>query len=214
MLPVPSHLSFEEAACLPCAAVTAWQALFEAGRKSLRPGQSVLCLGTGGVSVFALQLAKAAGATVYITSSSDEKLARATEFGADGTVNYRTTPDWHKAVRDLTGGRGVDHVVEVGGIGTLERSLKSCALNGRVALIGVLTGFEGAANPMPAVFDRLSIDGIYVGSREMFARLNRCLETNAIRPIVDRTFEFADAPAAYDHLKSGSHFGKVAVRIG
>ena len=211
LLPIPDHLNFEEAACLPCAAVTAWQALFTKG--NLTAGQSVLCLGTGGVSVFALQLAHAAGATVYVTSSSDEKLERAKALGAAGTVNYRTTPDWHKAVKELTGGRGVDHVVEVGGLGTLEKSMRACALNGRIALIGVLTGFEGAVNPLPCVFDRLSINGIYVGSREMFAALNRCLSANDLRPIVDRTFEFGEARAAYEHLKSGSHFGKVVVTL-
>ena len=212
LLPVPDHLNFEEAACLPCAAVTAWQGLFTKGR--LTAGQTVLCLGTGGVSVFALQLSKAAGARVFITSSSDEKLERAKELGADGTVNYKTTPDWHKAVRELTGGRGVDHVVEVGGLGTLEKSMRACALNGRVALIGVLTGFDGAVNPMPCIFERLSVNGIYVGSREMFAALNRHLLANAIRPVIDRAFAFDDAVAAYHHLKSGSHFGKVVVRIG
>ena len=210
LLPAPEHLSFEEAACLPCAAVTAWQALFTKGH--LTAGQSVLCLGTGGVSVLALQMAKAAGATVYITSSSDEKLERARELGADGTVNYKTTPDWHKTVRELTGGRGVDHVVEVGGLGTLEKSMRACALNGRIGLIGVLTGFEGAVNPMPCVFERLSIDGIYVGSREMFAAMNRHLVANDIHPIVDRTFGFDGAVEAYHHLKSGAHFGKVVVR--
>ena len=212
LLPVPEHLSFAEAACLPCAAVTAWQGLFTKGR--LTAGQTVLCLGTGGVSVFALQLAKAAGATVLITSSSDEKLERAQELGADGTVNYQSTPDWHRAVKDLTGGRGVDHVVEVGGLGTLEKSMRACALNGRIALIGVLTGFEGAVNPMPCIFDRLSVDGIYVGSREMFAALNRHLSANAIRPVIDRTFGFGEAVEAYRYLKSGSHFGKVVVTIG
>ena len=212
LLPIPEHLNFEEAACLPCAAVTAWQALFVKG--NFTAGQSVLCLGTGGVSVFALQLAKAAGATVYITSSSDEKLERAQALGADGTVNYKTTPDWHKAVRDLTAGRGVDHVVEVGGLGTLEKSLRACALNGRIALIGVLTGFDGAVNPMPCIFNRLSIDGIYVGSRAMFADLNRCLAANEIRPVIDRTFDFDEAVDAYHHLQSGSHFGKVVVSIG
>ena len=212
LLPVPDHLSFEEAACLPCAAVTAWQALFVKG--NLTAGRTVLCLGTGGVSTIALQLAKAAGATVYITSSSDEKLDRARELGADGTVNYKTTPDWHKAVKDLTGGRGVDHVVEVGGLGTLEKSMRACALNGRIALIGVLTGFEGAVNPMPCIFDRLSIDGIYVGSRAMFEALNRHLSANAIKPVIDRTFPFAEAKVAYRHLQSGSHFGKVVVTIG
>ncbi|NNJ25116.1 zinc-dependent alcohol dehydrogenase family protein [Alienimonas chondri] len=212
LLPIPEHLSFEEAACLPCAAVTAWQALFVKG--DLTAGQSVLCLGTGGVSTIALQLAKAAGATVYITSSSDEKLERAKELGADGTVNYKTTPDWHKEVRKLTDGRGVDHVVEVGGPGTLEKSMRACALNGHIGLIGVLTGTSGAVNPLPCVFERLSIDGIYVGSRQMFAALNRHLSANAIRPVIDRTFGFDEAIDAYKHLQSGSHFGKVVVTIG
>ncbi|MFH5802967.1 NAD(P)-dependent alcohol dehydrogenase [Alienimonas sp. DA493] len=212
LLPIPGDLSFEEAACLPCAGVTAWQSLFVKG--GLTAGQSVLCLGTGGVSVFALQLAKAAGATVYITSSSDEKLERARELGADGTVNYKQTPDWHKAVRKLTDGRGVDHVVEVGGPGTLAKSMRACALNGRIGLIGVLTGTDGEVNPLPCVFERLSVHGIYVGSREMFADLNRHVAANAIRPVVDRTFPFDDAIAAYKHLQSGVHFGKVVIKIG
>ena len=213
LLPIPDHLSFEEAACLPCAGVTAWQALFEKGE--LQAGDSVLCLGTGGVSIFALQLAKAAGATVYVTSSSDDKLERAKELGADGTVNYKTIPDWHKAVKkELTGGRGVDHVVEVGGPGTLAKSMRACALNGRIGLIGVLTGTDGEVNPLPCVFERLSIHGIYVGSRAMFERMNEHLVAHSIRPVVDRTFPFEQAIDAYKYLQSGSHFGKVVVTIG
>ena len=212
LLPIPEHLSFAEAACLPCAALTAWQALSAKG--NLRPGQSVLCLGTGGVSVFALQLAKAAGATVYVTSSSDEKLERATEMGADGTVNYRTTPDWHKAIRQQTGGRGVDHVVEVGGPGTLAKSMRACALNGQIGLIGVLTGTDGEVNPLPCVFERLTIHGIYVGSRTMFEAMNEHLVAHSVRPVVDRTFPFEAAIEAYERLESGSHFGKIVVTIG
>jgi NADPH:quinone reductase-like Zn-dependent oxidoreductase len=208
-LTVPEHLSFEEAATLPCAAVTAWQALVSLGR--LKAGDSVLTLGTGGVSIFALQFAKLHGATVIATSSSDEKLERAKRLGADFTVNYKAVPDWHKEVRRLTDGRGVDHVVEVGGAGTLERSLAATAVSGRVSLIGVLTGAAGAVNPMLALFNRITVQGIYVGSVEMFAAMNRAIEASKLQPVIDRTFGFDEAQNAYRHLKSGSHFGKVVV---
>ena len=209
LLPVPAHLSFVQAATLPCAAVTAWQALVTKG--NLTPGQTVLCLGTGGVSVFALQFAVLHGAVPVVTSSSDEKLERAKRLGAVHTVNYRTTPDWDDAVKNLTGGRGVDHVVEVGGPGTLEKSLACTALNGRVALIGVLTGTDGAVNPLPALFNRLSIDGIYVGSRAMFESMNRAITAAKLEPVVDRTFGFEEVKEAYRYQKSGAHFGKIVI---
>ena len=208
---VPEHLGFEEAATLPCAAVTVWQALVRRG--GLRAGQTVLALGTGGVSIFALQFATALGARVIITSSSDEKLARARELGAADTVNYRTTPDWDKEVLRLTGGAGVDHVVEVGGPGTLGRSLNSVRPGGHVALIGVLSGFGPSdASLFPLVARNVQMNGVYVGSRRDFEEMNRFLELRQLRPVIDRTFALADAPAAYDHLQSGAHFGKVVVR--
>ena len=211
LLSVPSHLSFEQAATLPCAAVTAWQALVALG--GIQAGDTILTLGTGGVSIFALQLAKLHGAKVIITSSSDEKLARTRQMGADETINYRSTPDWEDTVRQLTEGRGVDNVVELGGPGTLPKSLACAKVSGRVSLIGVLTGTDGAVNPLPALFNRVTVQGIYVGSRSMFENMNRAISANKLEPIVDRVFDFADALDAYRYLKSGDHFGKVVIKI-
>lgn len=211
LVAVPSNLSFEEAACLPCAAVTAWQALILAG---LAPGQTILTLGTGGVSTFALQIAKAAGARVIITSSSEQKLQRARTLGAAFGINYVTTPDWDGAVRELTGGRGVDNVIEVGGAGTLARSLRSARVSGTVSLIGVLTGASDNPSPLPALFNRITIRGIYVGSRAMFEALCRAIEIADIHPIIDRAFgcqSVEEVRAAYEHLQSGKHFGKVVI---
>lgn len=208
---IPDHLSFEEAACLPCAGLTAWYALTTRG--GFRPGDSVLVLGTGGVSIFALQFAIALGGTAIVTSSSDEKLEHARALGMAHGVNYRSTPDWEKEVWNLTGRRGVDHVVEVGGPGTLERSLQCVAAGGQVALIGVLTGFgapQGSLFPLLARNARL--DGIYVGSREDFEAMNRFLAETGLRPVIDQVFPFDRAPEAFDHLESGSHFGKVVIR--
>jgi NADPH:quinone reductase-like Zn-dependent oxidoreductase len=210
---MPSHLNFDEAACLPCAAVTAWHGLFVRG--GLSEGEIVLALGTGGVSIFALQLATAAGARVIVTSSSDEKLERARTMGAWQTINYREHDDWDAEVWRLTEKHGADHVVEVGGPGTLGRSMKSVAAGGNIALIGVLTG-KGAPEDslFPLVTKNADINAIYVGSREMFADLNRFLEQHDIRPVIDRSFAFEEAPQAYEYLRSGAHFGKVVVRIG
>lgn len=207
---LPEHLSFEEAAALPCAGVTAWHALFPSG--GLRPGQSVLVLGTGGVSLFALQFAKMAGARVIATSSSDAKLERLRSMAADAVINYRTTPDWDKAVRGLTGGIGVDHVVEVGGAGTLALSSKSVKRGGHIALIGVLAGGK-EFDPRLMMLKAARLQGIYVGSREMFEEMNRAVALAAMRPVVDRVFEFGELPAAMGHLESGAHFGKVCVRV-
>lgn len=205
----PPHLSAEEAATLPCAALTAWNALAEGG---LRPGETVLLQGTGGVSSFALQIARQFGARVLMTSGSDEKLERAKQMGASAGVNYRTNPDWDKWARSQTGGVGVDHIVEVGGAGTLERSFKTCRTGGHIALIGVLSG-TGAVNPMPVLMKSLRVRGIFVGSREMFEDMNRAFELHQTRPVIDRAFEFAEFPAALRHLESGAHFGKVVVRV-
>ncbi|HEX3151356.1 MAG TPA: NAD(P)-dependent alcohol dehydrogenase [Gemmataceae bacterium] len=205
----PGHLSPEEASTLPCAALTAWNALAEGG---LRAGESVLVQGTGGVSIFALQIAKACGARVLVTSSSDEKLAQAIKMGASAGVNYRTTPDWDKWARAQTGGVGVDHIVEVGGAGTLEKSFKAVRTGGHIALIGVLAGI-GNVNPLPILMRSLIVRGIFVGSRNMFLAMNRAFDLHQIRPVVDRAFAFAEFPAALKHLESAAHFGKVVVRV-
>jgi NADPH:quinone reductase-like Zn-dependent oxidoreductase len=208
---VPPHLSHEEAATLPCAGVTAWHALVHAGR--LQPGETVLVLGSGGVSVIALQLAVAAGARVIMTSSSDEKLERGRALGAHAGINYRRTPEWDAEVLALTGGRGVDHVVEVGGPGTLARSFNAVAYAGHVELIGFVAGREGDTSPQPLVRKGAHLHGIYVGSRAMFEELNAALEVNRITPVVDRVFSFDEAVDAYRCLASGAHFGKIVVRL-
>jgi NADPH:quinone reductase-like Zn-dependent oxidoreductase len=205
---LPSHLSYEEGATLPCAAVTAWNAL--AASSKLIPGESVLVQGTGGVSLFALQFARLFGARVIATSSSDEKLERVRAMGASDGINYKTTPDWEKPVRALTG-IGVDHVVEVGGAGTLEKSMKAVRAGGTISLIGVLTGTNGEINPRSLLMRNIKVQGIYVGSREMFEAMNRAIALHELRPVVDRVFPFADAVEAYRHLESGAHFGKVVI---
>jgi len=206
----PDHLSFEEAATLPCAAVTAWNALITVGQ--LRAGDTVLVMGTGGVSIFALQFARITGARVIATSSSDAKLARLREMGATEVINYRTTPEWGKRTFELTA-HGVDHVVEVGGAGTLANSFEAVRPGGRISLIGLLTGFGGEFNPLVVLFKSVCFQGIRVGSREMFEAMNRAIAAAQLRPVIDRTFPFAEAPQAYRHLESGAHFGKVCIRI-
>ena len=210
LVKVPDHLSDEEAATLPCAALTAWHALMEGG--GLKAGQSVLVQGTGGVSLFALQFAKVAGARVIATSSSDAKLVRAKDLGASDGINYKTTADWDVAARNLTEGQGVDHVVEVGGAGTLPRSIKAVKLGGHIALIGVLTG-GGEFDPRPLLMKNIRLQGIYVGSRLMFEAMNRAIALHKLKPVIDRVFPFDQAEEAYKHLESGSHFGKVVIKI-
>jgi len=205
---IPDSLSFEQAATLPCAGVTAWNAVVESGQ--LKPGGTVLVQGTGGVSLFALQFAKAAGATVIATSSSDQKLARAMALGADHGVNYKTSPDWEKFAREQTGGRGVDLVVEVGGAGTLPRSMRAVRSGGTIALIGVLAGL-GEVNPMPLLMKGIRLQGVFVGSRVMLEAMIRAIATHHITPVVDRVFPFEQAQQAYDHLASQTHFGKVVI---
>jgi NADPH:quinone reductase-like Zn-dependent oxidoreductase len=212
LVSVPEGLTFEEAACLPCAAVTAWNALMIAG-KPVNAGDTVLVLGTGGVSMFALQFAKAAGARVIATSSSDEKIGRVKALGAAGGVNYARTPEWDKEVLTLTGGRGVDCVIEVGGAGTLERSFGSLAEGGKVGLIGVLTGPSAPINPYRLMWKRGSLHGIRVGDIDTFRQMNRAIEMNNIRPIIDRSFPFDEAMAAYHHQASGNFIGKVVITI-
>jgi len=208
---VPAHLSDEEAATLPCAAVTAWYALFIGG--DLKPGETVLLLGTGGVSLFALQFAKAVGARVILTSSSDDKRERARALGADETINYKETPDWDARARELTGGRGVDYVVDVGGPDTLNKSLQAVCLGGQISLMGVLTGYKGEVNTAAILSKNIRVQGVYVGSREMFEDMNRMIVQNALHPVVDRVFPFAEARAAYEYLNSAQHFGKVVIRF-
>jgi NADPH:quinone reductase-like Zn-dependent oxidoreductase len=207
---VPEHLSDEEAATLPCAGVTAWNALMRLGR--VGPGDSVLVQGTGGVSLFALQFARLAGARVLATSSRDDKLERVLALGASDGVNYKTTPEWGERVRELTGGRGVDHVVEVGGAGTLPQSLRAVRLGGHVSLIGVLSGY-GQVNPLPVLMKQVCVQGVFVGPRAAFESMNRAVALHKMRPVVDRVFPFDQAVEALRYLESGAHFGKVVIRI-
>jgi NADPH:quinone reductase-like Zn-dependent oxidoreductase len=204
---VPSHLSDEEAATLPCAAVTAWHALITSGH--LAAGEAVLVQGTGGVSIFALQFARMSGARVIATSSSNKKLERVRELGASDVINYKTTADWGRKARKLTG-RGVDHVVEVGGAGTLPQSLEAVRIGGRVSLIGVLTG--GTVNPIPIVMKTITAQGIYVGSRDMFEAMNSAIALAGLRPVVDRVFAFSELPQALRYMESGAHFGKIVLK--
>jgi len=208
---IPAHLSFEEAATLPCAAVTAWHALFARGK--LTAGETVLTLGTGGVSLFAAQFARMAGARVIVTSGSEEKIARLKTMGITDIVNYRATPDWEGAVMDLTGGQGADHVLELGGAGTFRKSLLALRMGGRLYAIGNLAG-AAQINPQMILAKRANVHGIQVGSREMFEAMNRAISQVQLRPIIDRQFEFRDARAAYDYLASRGHFGKIVIRVG
>ncbi len=208
---VPEHLSFAEASTLPCAAVTAWHALVVSGE--IKAGDTVLVQGTGGVSVFALQIAKAFGAKVIVTSSSDEKLERARGLGADELINYRQTPDWEKRVSEITERRGVDHVVEVGGAGTLSRSIASTAMGGHIALIGVLAG-NADVNWMPIFMKAIKLQGIFVGSRTMFEEMNGFFAEHQIRPVIDQSFGFDSAREALRTMESATHFGKIVIEIG
>lgn len=207
----PKGYSHLEAATLTTAGLTAWRALVVNG--GLKAGDTVLALGTGGVSIFALQLAKAMGATVIITSSSDEKLARARALGADHTINYTTTPDWGAAVRDWTGGRGVDHVIEVGGAGTLPQSIAAVAIGGHISLIGVLAGIAGEV-PTAILFRKQArLHGLIVGSRRQQQDMVRALEATGIKPVVDKVFPLAQLADAFAFEKAGKHFGKIGVEI-
>lgn len=208
--PVPEHLTDEEAATLPCAALTAWNALVTQGK--IKAGDSVLVQGTGGVSLFALQFATMHGARVIATSSSDAKLARARALGASDGINYKTSPDWEEKVRTLTG-HGVDHIVEVGGAGTLGKSLRAIRTGGHISLIGVLAGAGSQVNPMPILMRHVRVQGIFVGSREMFEAMNRAITLHQMRPVVDRVFPFAETRQALQHMESGAHFGKVCLKI-
>jgi NADPH:quinone reductase-like Zn-dependent oxidoreductase len=207
---IPRHLSYEEASALPCAAVTAWHALTT---WTLKPGITVLVQGTGGVSIFALQFAKLAGARVLVTSSSDEKLQKAASMGASDLINYQTTPDWDQRVMELTNRSGVDHIIEVGGPGTLARSMNAVRVGGRISIIGLLTGAQGVVSPMPVLGKQIQMQGVYVGSRDMFDAMNRAISLHQLRPVVDRVFAFSEAREAMRYLQSGAHFGKVVIRV-
>lgn len=211
VVPVPAHLSDEEAATLPCAALTAWHALVDEGQ--VKAGDIVLVQGTGGVSLFALQFSRLLGARVIATSSSDAKLARAKELGATDGINYKTTPDWDQPLRQLTGGAGVDHIVEVVGGASMARSLRAIRHGGHISLIGVLGGEAGQVNPLPALMKNVRIQGIYVGSREMFETMNRAIALHQLRPVVDRVFAFDEAVDAFRYLQAAAHFGKVCIRV-
>lgn len=211
MSKAPANLSDEEVACLPCAALTAWRALVVEG--NLKAGDTVLVQGTGGVSIFALQFAKAMGARVIVTSSSDEKIERARKLGADDAINYRQTPDWEKEARRLTGGRGVDHVVEVGGADTFPRSIMAARVGGHVAVIGILTGLSKDVNVAAIFAQNLKISGITVGSRTHFEEMSRAIEQNDIHPVIDKRFPLDDAQEAFRLMQGASHFGKIVLNI-
>jgi len=208
---VPEHLSFVEGATLPCAALTAWNAL--TGSTPIKGGDTVLVLGTGGVSIFALQFAAASGATVILTSSSDTKLALGRELGAHYTINYKTTPEWDEEVKKITKGRGVDHVVEVGGLGTIERSVNAVRLAGSVHLIGTVSKGASGIPLIPAILRSIKLNGVVVGSVRQFEDMNRFIEARGLRPVVDRTFPFEQAREAYKYQDSQGFVGKVVIEV-
>jgi len=212
LVKIPPQLSYVDAATMPCAGVTAWNALFESSN-GLVPGDTVLLLGTGGVSVLGLQLARAAGLRTIITSSSDEKLQRARALGAHHTINYVTTPEWQEEVLRFTHGAGADVVLEVGGQGTVNRSVASAAMGGSVAIIGGVSGFGGEVNPATLLAGAKRMVGIFVGSRRMLEQVLRFAATTGIAPVVDRVFGFDQAQEAYRYMESGSHFGKVVIAV-
>lgn len=207
----PGHLTDDEAATLACAGLTAWNALVSEGE--VKAGDTVLVLGTGGVAIFALQFAKMLGARVIVTSSRDEKLARARELGADEGINYRETPEWGARVKELTGGVGADQVIEVGGAGTLDQTLRAVRIGGRVSLIGVLAGAKAEVNVNRILMQHVRVQGVLVGHRESFEAMNRAIALHRMRPVVDRVFPLEDIRAAFDHLAAGRHFGKICVEI-
>ncbi|MDP1598770.1 NAD(P)-dependent alcohol dehydrogenase [Phenylobacterium sp.] len=208
---VPDFLTDQQVATLPCAALTAWRGLFEDAR--LEPGDTVVLQGTGGVSIFGLQFAKAAGYRTVITSSSDEKLARAKTMGADTLINYRTTPEWAKAVREATHGVGADFVMEVGGAGTIQESLKAVRIGGHIAIIGVVAGAGEGVNPGVLIGNSARLQGLSVGSREMFEAMCRAIELHRISPVVDKVFPWTEAAAAFAAMQGGEHFGKIVLQF-
>lgn len=212
LVTIPAHLSYTEAATLSCVGTTTWNSLFSDG--GLLPGATILLLGTGGMSVFSLQVAKAAGMRVIITSSSDDKLERARALGADATINYLRTPEWQEEVLRLSDGRGVDLTVEVGGEGTLARSLHATRMGGIVSVIGGVSGFGGTViDPLAIIGGAKRLNGIFVGSRVMLEELNHFISATKLRPVIDSVFSFDEAPQAYQYLESGKQFGKVVIRV-
>jgi len=207
----PSHLEDEEAASLPCSAVTAWNALV--GERPVKAGDTVLVQGTGGVSIFGLQLAQLLGARVIVTSSSPEKIERARELGAWETINYHEDPEWGRTARRLTGGEGVDLVVEVGGAETLTQSLDAVAVGGQISLVGNLTGGVVQLNIIPIFMRQVRLQGVLVGHREALEEMNRAIEAHAMRPVIDRVFPFAETRQAFEYMSTGRHFGKICIRF-
>jgi NADPH:quinone reductase-like Zn-dependent oxidoreductase len=213
----PEHLSYEEAATLPCAGVTAWNALHHAGEpaSAALPGETVVIQGTGGVSIFALQFAKLLGARVIGTSSSDEKLTRAYGLGLNAGCNYKEHPEWSRWISDVTGGQGADRIIEVGGAGTFGQSLRAARVGGTIAQIGVLSGAT-TSEPLaltPILHKQLRVQGIYVGSRVMFEEMDTAIATERLRPVIDRVFSFDQVREAFQHMQSASHFGKIVIRM-
>ena len=208
---VPDFLTDQQVATLPCAALTAWRGLFEDAR--LEPGDTVVLQGTGGVSIFGLQFAKAAGYRTVITSSSDEKLKRAKALGADHLVNYKTTPDWSGPVREATGGHGADFIMEVGGGGTIQQSLRAVRIGGHIAIIGVVAGMGEGLNPAALIGNSAKLQGLSVGSREMFEAMCRAISLHRIQPVVDKVFPFEEAKAAFEAMRNGEHFGKIVLQF-
>jgi NADPH:quinone reductase-like Zn-dependent oxidoreductase len=207
----PAGCTHAEAATLPCAGVTAWRGLVTCGR--VKPGDTVLIQGTGGVSLFALQFAKAAGARVIATSSSDEKLEKLQRLGADAVINYEVVPDWGRKAKDLTDGRGVDHVVEVGGPATLSQSIAACRTGGHIAIVGVLTGFTGEVS-IPALFsNQIRLSGISIGSRADQEDMIRAITVNRLKPVIDRRFPLEQIADAFEYYESRRHFGKVCLEL-
>jgi NADPH:quinone reductase-like Zn-dependent oxidoreductase len=208
---VPDFLTDQQVATLPCAALTAWRGLFEDAR--LQPGDTVVLQGTGGVSIFGLQFAHAAGLKTVITSSSDEKLERAKALGADVTVNYKSTPEWAKPVREATGGVGADFIMEVGGGGTIEQSMRAVKIGGHIAIIGVVAGAGNPFNPAALIGNSAKLQGLSVGSRDMFEAMCRSIELAGIQPVVDKVFPFPEAKAAFSAMAGGEHFGKIVLEF-
>ena len=210
---IPAHLSYEEAAALPCAALTAWSAITTLGR--VQPGERVLIQGTGGVALFALQFAKLAGAEVIMTSSSDEKLARVTQMGADHAINYKSDPNWGRTALALTGGAGLDHIVELGGAGTLMQSIRAIRPGGRISMIGVLSGPSNDLHIPLVVMQQIRLQGVTVGAKDGFDAMLRAISLSKLKPVLDQRFDFSEAGvrAAYSHMGAGSHFGKIVLTL-
>ena len=207
----PEYMSFEEASTLPCAGLTAWNAMMVQGK--LKQGQTVVIQGTGGVALFALQFAKIMGARAIVLSSKADKLERAKQMGADILIDYKENSDWDKVVMEKTDGKGADLVIELGGSGTLERSMSAVKINGRISMIGVLTGVTGQINPMPVIRKCLSVNGIYVGSGDMQKQMHGSLEVNQVHPVIDRIFTFDQVREAFAYMESAKHFGKIVVKM-